>query len=53
MLLSSYVELKNLLFGAKHPADSDSLEEDTPHKGESTGRVEVHQLEDVDPSLKD
>ena len=44
---------ENLLFGSEDPADGDSLEENTPNKREATGRVEIHQLEDVDPSLKD
>ena len=51
--LNSTPLFENLLFGSKDPADGDSLEENTPNKREATGRVEIHQLEDVDPSLKD
>ena len=32
----------------EHPADGDGLEEDAPQQRHAAGRVEVHQLEDVD-----
>ena len=38
---------------SEHPADGHSLEEDAPEQRESTGRVEVHQLENVHAAVGD
>ena len=36
---------------AEEPADGDGLEEADPEERHPRGRVEVHQLEEVDPAL--
>ena len=40
------------LLRSKEPADGDRLEEADPQEGHAGGRVEVHQLEQVDSALK-